>query len=317
MKMLLFAFLLLACSVSNCLAQVISAEKKQWLVVENKPQGEIPPEFHDFSRLLLMKISKAGVFRCIDRSTYKTQKIELALGGTDDVDFVSAGYSISWIIRIRETPRGQIVTASIGYNNIGKDGNNELIRSEDVVVFERSLKGMDLATKVAEKASVAILFNLVPPQVLEVENAKNGKKMVVLDYGKGFLNEGDNIIFIRKKKNSRGKEFHRKIGEGVVSSVSSESAMAIVHNGEIKEGDCISVKEKEDKELLLADSCPKCDGRKNIKKEEKCVGCNGHGFTRIIKQRSRRYRDVKCNMCFGKGVKKKIVPCPECNGMGR
>lgn len=288
--------------------------KKKWLVVENKPSDEIPTEFNDFPRLLLMQISKAGMFRCVDRTTYRTQTIEQSLGGSDEVNFISAGYCISWVVRMHETVRGQIVTASIGYNNIGKDGNNELINSEDVVVFVRSLNGVDIATKVAMKAAKAILFNLMPPQVIEVEQTKTGKRVATVDYGKEFLKEGDRVCFVRKKVSARGKIFSKKVGDGVVSSVSIESATIGVLSGDIKEDDYVSVKEIEDKELSMANLCPKCDGMKKIRKEEKCAACNGHGFTRIIKQRSRRWRDVKCVHCFGRGILKKTVPCPECNG---
>lgn len=285
----------------------------KWLVIEDAPTGT-SREYADFPRLLLMQISKAGVFRCVDRATYRTQSREIALGDEGDVEFKSAGYCISWVIRSRETARGSILTVSIGYNNIGRSGNNELIRSEDVVVRERSLKGEDMLTAAAKKSARAILFSLMPPQVVEVVTSKSGKKSVIVDYGKDFLTVGEDVYFVRKKESNSGKEISRKVGRGVVKSTDADSSTVLLAKGDVSENDYVSIID-EDQEAAKSGLCPVCDGKKKYKVDVKCDGCNGQGKLWHIRGRSRNLKP--CQECGGKGTRSMEKICEECSGSGK
>ena len=296
-----------------CMASIAAQTPNKWLVIEDTPTGT-SREYADFPRLLLMQISKAGVFRCVDRATYRTQSKEVALGDDGDVEFKSAGYCISWVIRPRETARGLILTVSIGYNNIGRSGNNELIRSEDVVVRERSLKGEDMLTAAAKKSARAILFSLTPPQVVDVTTSKSGKKLATVDYGKEFLSVGENVYILRKKESKNGKSISKKVGLAVVKSADLDSSTVQISKGDVAEDDYLLTID-EDQEASKSGLCPVCDGKKKYKIDVKCDGCNGQGKLWHIRGRSRNLKP--CQECGGKGTRSMEKICEECSGSGK
>lgn len=290
-----------------------SAKQKQWLVVEDPPSPSRDNSYNEFPRLLLMQISKAGLFRCVDRATYRTQTKELALGDGGDAEFSSAGYCISWVIRSRDTARGAIMTISLGYNNIGKNGNNELEQSEDVMVYEWKLNGEDLLTAAARKSARAILFRLMPPQVVEVAKLKSGKTKAVVDCGKDFLSSGDKVKFVRVKTSQRGVRISNQVGTGIVRSTSVDSSALQLLNGAVAENDNIEFVDNDvPSDLSL---CPVCDGKKKMRIDVKCDGCNGQG--KLWHIRGRRRTLQPCQECHGKGTRSMDKICEECGGSGK
>ena len=295
-----------------------SGKQKKWLVVEDPPRSmerDIFDEYAEFPRLLIMQISKAGVFRCCDRTTYRIQSKETALGDGGDIDFQSVGHAVSWIIRSHNTTRGKVLTVSLGYNNIGKGGNNELITSEDVVVRERNVKGKDFVTEVARKSARAILFRLSPPQVLEVEGKERN---ALIDFGKDFFAVGEKVEFTRKIER-KGREISRKVGVGVITSVNADSSMARILNGMVNENDYVEIVDVE-KQMVEDGRCPECQGKRKYKVEVKCDACDGQGKIRKVSYGFNREvfnRLVQCRLCNGKGVRMVDKPCSECNGTGK
>ena len=290
-----------------------AANQKQWLVVEDPPASSVDDAYSEFPRLLLMQISKAGLFRCVDRATYRTQAKELALGDGGDAEFSSAGYCISWVVRSRATARGNILTVSLGYNDIGKSGNNELLQSEDVMVYEWKLNGEDLLTAAARKSARAILFRLMPPQVIEVVKLKSGKTKVVVDCGKDFLSEGDRIKFVRIKTSPRGVKVSSQVGTGVVRSTRSDVSDIQLQGGVAVENDSIEIIDRDTPSDLSL--CPVCDGKKKLRIDVKCDGCNGQG--KLWHIRGRRRTLQPCQECHGKGTRSMDKICDECGGSGK
>ena len=288
---------------------------KPLLVIESRPSnGE--DNYTDFPRLLLNQIAKAGVFRCVDRDVYRTQAKENALGGNDDIEFKSAGYCISWRIGKTQSSRGVSLTVVLGYNNIGRTGNGELLKSEDVVVQEKQIRnGEDILSFAAKKAAKAILFCLRPPMVIEIENPNMSMPKATVDYGKDFLSVGERVCFERKKE-KRGRMISRKIAEGKVVSVTTDSSCdhveKLLGKDNIAEDDTLSL--MEEMEAPLSGVCPKCNGKKKIKMEISCADCNGQGKVwRIKRQRTL----VACPICKGRGSRTVIQICPECKGTGK
>ena len=299
--------------LATCFSANADRQGKKWLVIEDAPSN-IRGAHVDFPRLLLMQISKAGLFRCVDRATYRTQAKELALGDGGDVNFSAAGYCISWVVRTKDTARGKILTVSVGYNNIGKSGNNELLQSEDVLVYERNLKGEDLLTAAAKKCARAILFRLMPPQIVEVKILKSGKTSATVDYGKDFLTIGDKVNFFRKKALKNGKEISKQVGTGVVRSVDTDFSVLQLLKGAVAEDDNVSVVDAE-AEAAKAGVCPVCDGKKQIRIDVQCAGCNGQG--KLWHIRGRRRTLQPCQECHGKGTRSMDKICEECHGAGK
>ena len=222
-----------------------TAEHKKWLVVDDMPRetNEDSPNAQqesDFPRLLIMQISKADIFRCCDRSTYKIQARELATAEDGDVEMTSAGYAISWLMRSQKTEEGDVLTVSLGYNNIGKTGNNELITSEDVVVKERDIKGIDILMEVARLSARAILFRLRPPQVIEVSEDDGDGRVATTDYGRDFFSAGEKVSFTRKVER-KGREFYKRVGVGVVVSASADTSCVQLISGTVQEDDYVEL----------------------------------------------------------------------------
>ena len=303
------------CFLTPCHA-ADKAARKPWLVIE-MPTGAEGQNYDNFPRLLLMQISKAGMFRCVDRATYRTQTRENALGDSGDIEFKSAGYCISWVIRTKQTARGRILTVSLGYNNIGRNGNGELIKSEDVVVHEgHIMNGEDLLTVAAKKAARAILFALQPPLVMEVINPNMSMPKATVDYGNDFLSVGEHVYFLRKVER-KGRAITRKIGVGKVVSAELDSSCILVEKlmgkDVIAEDDFIGLIEGSG-EIGNLDVCERCNGRRKIKKELKCGQCNGQGK---VWYRKRQLALVTCPVCKGRGSRIVFEICPGCNGTGK
>lgn len=300
---------------------IADVKSKPLLVIEDAPansseglyEGTQKIDVNDFPRLLLMQISKSGVFRCIDHKTYRMQARELAIGESDDATLSSAGRCISWVIRGRQGIRGTVLTVSLGYNNISQAGNGELIKSEDVVVREHGLKGSDLLVAAAKKSARAIVFGLCPSEVLEVEKTRLGKIKVIVSYGNGFFTQGDDVYFV-KKIEKKGHVIRKKIGIGTVVSTEIGTSTVILGRGSVEEGNEIELK-VDDGDTKNADMCPDCGGRRTIRTEIKCGDCNGQGKLWHIKGRLRTLKP--CVVCKGKGTKRIEEPCVTCGGTGR
>ena len=284
-------------------------KKKQLLVVESPPPGA--EVYNDFPRLLLLQIAKSGTFRCIDRATYRTQKPELKLGDGGAAEFSSAGYCISWVIRSRETSGGTILTVSLGYNDITQGGNNELLQSEEVVVYDRNLKGESLISAAARKSARAILFRLMPPQVVEVSKLKSGLTKVTTDYGRDFFSVGDKVKFVKKKALKTGKEVSVQTGTGVVRAVETDSSALQLLTGKVDEEGEIEFVDAET-ESAKSGQCPVCGGRKKVRLTVKCMGCNGQGKLWHIRGRNRNLKP--CQECNGRGTRTMDKVCDECSG---
>lgn len=310
--MLRKALLLVAVAGCVLLAAGAGEAKKPWLIIETPPSsagegtGNDALLTRDFPRLLLMQISKAGVFRCADRETYRTQSKENALGDEGDIELKSAGYCISWVIRSRISPMGTTLTISLGYNNIGRNGNGELIRSEDVIVRERNVKGGDLLTAAAKKAAQAILFSLEPPEVLEVQKSKSGKSgktEATVTYGKDFFSVGDKVYF-EKKTIKKGHTLLKKVGLGTVTSTELDTSTVLLLQGTVEEENILEMEKKDE-----ASVCPACNGSKRA--IVKCGTCNGIGKVR------RRTGITACPACSGRGSLRLNGPCSACGGTGK
>jgi len=303
------------------IAFAFGTSSRPLLVVEDAPKddscqlfdGSDRVDVSDFSRLLLMQISKANVFRCIDRRTYRTQSKEISLGDSGDIELKSAARSISWVIRGRQGSRGATLTVSLGYNDITPKGNGELIKSEDVIVRERGLKGADLLLAAAKKAARAIVFSLKPSEVLDVEKSPSGKVKATIAYGNGFFAVGDSVYFV-KNTEKKGRSIRKKTEIGTISSVDADTAVVMLSKGTVEEGYEIELNVV-DSEADKADLCPDCDGRRKIKTQVKCGDCNGQGKLWHIKGSSRTLKP--CKVCNGRCTKTVEEPCSTCNGTGR
>lgn len=294
---------------------------KPWLVIdyEGSVQGGLDAE--DFPQLLVMQLAKAGVFRCVEMKDADFLKrpdvLDAMMSSGDRVS------CISWVIRNTDTPRGRVLTISIGYRKLFRTGRGELLKSQDVLVRERGLKGFDLMTFAAKKSARAILFELRQPQVLDLESAGTRKTIAIVDYGRDFFEKGESVDFIRRKTKN-GRTLTRKVGSGVVAFTDIGSTTIALKSGEVKEDDFVmpveedlerqaSAEEEEDRRK--AEVCQTCKGRHSIRVRVDCADCNGQGKRLHIKGRSRDIRS--CMICGGRGWRSFEKTCPDCKGTGR
>ena len=292
---------------------------KPWLVIdyEGSVQGDL--DAGDFPQLLVMQLAKAGVFRCVEMKDADFLKrpdvLDAMMSSGDRVS------CISWIIRNTETPRGRVLTISIGYRKLFRTGRGELLKSQDVLVRERGLKGFDLMTFAAKKSARAILFELRQPQVLDLESTGT-RKTAIVDYGRDFFEKGESVDFIRRKTKN-GRTLTRKVGTGVVSFADVGSTMITLKSGEVKEDDFVMPVEEElerqasaeEEECRRPEVCQACKGRRSIRVRVDCADCNGQGKRLHIKGRSRDIRS--CIICGGRGWRSFEKTCPDCKGTGR
>ena len=317
-----------------------AAEQKKWLVVDDMPReaedGLVGAHQESvFPRLLIMQISKAGVFRCCDRSTYNIQARELAVGESGDGEMTSAGYAISWVMRSQNTEEGNVLTVSLGYNNIGKDGNNELITSEDVMVKERDVRGVDLLTEVARLSARAILFRLRPPQVVEVSADEGDGSVATIDFGRDYFSVGEKVAFTRKVER-KGREFYKRIGVGMVVSASADTSCVQLLSGTAQEDDNVELFKAERQrssaakyvlamcylrgedvppdpvkaERLLQEAA---DGGSEKAKEELKRLRDEHSALELARaEQEKESRKETCTSCSGNGT----IECARCKGNG-
>lgn len=303
---------------------VRGASVKPCLVIEDKSarQESINQvDVDDFRRLLVNALANAKVFRCIDRSTYKTQAKEIALGD-GDVQFQSAGYCVTWIIRCQESVNGITLTISLGYTNISRDGNGETIKSENVIVRTAEAPGQDLLTYASKKAARAILFSLAPAQVLDVtDGGKKGKTTAIISYGKDYFSPGDIVYFVEKKTKG-GREFSKKVGLGKVRTVELDTSTVELDKGKVEEDDYIELKVDDSKNDPKVE-CPACNGaRRIVTKSSRCDKCGGEGkmpdqLRRGIGGRAYVMKGGTCQKCFGKGEVTSETTCKFCSGNGK
>lgn len=309
------------------------AEQKKWLVVEDavsdcKGIFKNDDAGKQFPRLLLMQMSKAGVFHCCDRASYKTQAKELALGENGVGEVKSVGYAISWMIRSQDAVDGKIITVSLGYIDIGKRGNNEVITSEDVVVRECDVKGVDLLTEVARRSAKAILLRLHPPQVVEVNNLPGGGVSATVDFGGDFFEVGEKISFTRRIIR-RNREISGRVGVGIVMTANQDSSIVSLLDGDVKDGDVAEVfksaasssiaKYKLAMCYLVGEDVPKDVERARLLLEEAAQSGSREAEEELLKLRSEQLaeelesRKETCTAC--KGVK--VNKCEKCKGVGK
>lgn len=293
---------------------------RPWLVVDGDGSAQEGLDVGDFPQLLVMQLAKADAFRCVEmRDADFLKQSEVLSSVMASGERVSC---VSWVIRKRDTPRGMILTVSIGYRKLFKTGRGELLKSQDLLVREQDLKGIDLMTFVAKKAAKAILFELRQPIVLEIESS--GKvKMAVVDYGRNFFEKGDEVEFMRRKIKD-GRTLTRKVGSGVVSFTDIGATTIAVKSGKVEERDFVMpIEEDVGKEEATAEAaekrrsevCSTCKGRCSIRVRTDCADCNGQGKRLHIKGRSRDLRS--CTICGGRGWRSFQKTCPECSGTGR